>query len=248
MALATNPVTYGTWNQFKDAFEKQFIPPAAQMEAIQKMHDTQMGTNSFATWFQEWSTQAQHAGVNETTKMWAFRCNLPSGLQAKLLMLSLQPTTLDTLVEKVQEFNCNWQIFGGSSGTSTRGWGSSQGNWHGNQNPRIQEIKDNKAIKIAVTQPHRGTLRKRGKLMQQEQQCCMANKLCLYCSQPGHMAASCPISHRPYLGTSVRQLGMTPEDKSSLQTGIGDLNINAVAAFNVINKMIVDTKTKDKSF
>jgi len=50
------------------------------------------------------------------------------------------------------------------------------------------------------------------------------------------------------MGNLVRQLGTTPEDESSLQTGIEDLNINAVAAFNVIDKMIVDTKTKDKSF
>ena len=137
MALTTNPVTYGTWNQFKDAFEKQFIPPATQIEAIQKMHDNQMGTNSFATWFQDWSTQARRTGVDKTTKMWAFRRNLPAGLQAKLLTLSPQPTTLDALVEKVREFDCNWQIFGGSAGTSTRGCGSSQGNWGGHQNPRI---------------------------------------------------------------------------------------------------------------
>jgi len=39
-ALDANPVNYGTWNEFKTAFEQQFIPPAAQMEAIQKMHDT----------------------------------------------------------------------------------------------------------------------------------------------------------------------------------------------------------------
>jgi len=39
-ALNANPVNYGTWNEFKAAFEKQFIPLAAQMEAIQKMHDT----------------------------------------------------------------------------------------------------------------------------------------------------------------------------------------------------------------
>ena len=38
-ALDANPVDYGTWNNFKTAFEQQFIPPAAQMEAIQKMHD-----------------------------------------------------------------------------------------------------------------------------------------------------------------------------------------------------------------
>ena len=57
-ALAANPVNYGTWDQFKAAFEKQFILPAAQMEAIQKMHNTTMGTSDFPTWFQKWSTQA----------------------------------------------------------------------------------------------------------------------------------------------------------------------------------------------
>jgi len=79
-ALGTNPVNYGTWTDFKTAFEQQFIPLAAQMEAIQKMHNTQMGTSSFATWFQEWSTQARCTGADETTKMWAFRRNLPDGL------------------------------------------------------------------------------------------------------------------------------------------------------------------------
>jgi len=119
MALATNPVNYGMWDDFKATFEKQFIPPASQMEAIQKMHDTRMGTTDFATWFQEWSTQARRTGTDKTTKMWTFRRNLLAGLQAKLLTLSPQPTTLDALVEKVQEFDRNWQIFGGSSGTST---------------------------------------------------------------------------------------------------------------------------------
>jgi len=57
-ALRVNPPDYGTWDQFKVAFEKQFILPAAQMEAIQKMHDTRMGRQNFATWFQDWSTQA----------------------------------------------------------------------------------------------------------------------------------------------------------------------------------------------
>jgi len=50
------------------------------------------------------------------------------------------------------------------------------------------------------------------------------------------------------MGNPVRQLGTTPEDKTSIQTGIEDLNINAIAAFNVIDKMIVDTKTKEESF
>jgi len=39
-ALAANLVNYGMWDQFKATFEKQFILPASQMEAIQKMHAT----------------------------------------------------------------------------------------------------------------------------------------------------------------------------------------------------------------
>jgi len=94
------------------------------MEAIQKIHDTSMGSYNFATWYQKWSTQARCTGVDETTKMWAFQHNLSPALQQKLLRLSPQPTTLDALVEKAQEFDRNWQIFGGSS---TQGHGSFQG-------------------------------------------------------------------------------------------------------------------------
>jgi len=64
----------------------------------------------------------------------------------------------------------------------------------------------------------------------------------------GHIASGCPVSQRPYMGNPVRQLGTTPEGETSIQTGIEDLNINSVAAFNVINKMVVDQKTEDKSF
>jgi len=154
-ALNANPVNYGTWNEFKAAFEKQFIPPAAQMEAITKMHNTSMGTKDFATWFLDWSTQARRMGVDETTKMYAFRRALLPALQNKLLTLSPQPTTLDDLVEKARDFERNWQIFGGSTGLS-RGRGSSRGNWHSNQNPRIQEIKDEDTIEVAATQQRRG--------------------------------------------------------------------------------------------
>jgi len=152
------------------------------------------------------------------------------------------------LVEKAREFERNWQIFGGSSGSSSRGRGSSRGNWRSNQHPRIQEIKDDDIIEVATTQQRRGRGQKQGKLTQQERQRHMANQLCLYCGKPGHIASSCPVSRRPYTGNPVRQLGTAPEDETSIQTGIEDLNINAVAAFNVIDKMIVDTKTTDKSF
>ena len=39
-ALAANPITYGTWQAFKDAFKDQFIPLEIQNEAIQNIHNT----------------------------------------------------------------------------------------------------------------------------------------------------------------------------------------------------------------
>ena len=76
----------------------------------------------------------------------------------------------------------------------------------------------------------------------------MDSNLCLYCGTAGHIAAKCPISKCPYMGSSVRQLGTTPEGDTSIESQLEDLNINAVTPFNVIDKMIVDPKTEDESF
>jgi hypothetical protein len=46
-ALALNPIDYSTWQNFKDAFAKQFIPPQIKAEAISKMYTTAMGSRPF---------------------------------------------------------------------------------------------------------------------------------------------------------------------------------------------------------
>ena len=57
-ALGQNPINYGTWADFKTAFEKQFIPPETQVQAIAQMYACKMGNREFNEWYQEWS---QHA-------------------------------------------------------------------------------------------------------------------------------------------------------------------------------------------
>jgi hypothetical protein len=98
-ALALNPVDYGNWQAFKNAFAKQFIPPQIQAEAISKMHSTAMGSRPFNEWYLDWSRHARHADVDECTKMWAFRKNLNSAINSKIIGVSPQPDTLDTLVK-----------------------------------------------------------------------------------------------------------------------------------------------------
>jgi len=58
-ALTANPTNYGTWIQFQTAFQKQFIPPQVQQEAIKGMHDTYMGNREFNDWYQDWTHHAQ---------------------------------------------------------------------------------------------------------------------------------------------------------------------------------------------
>jgi len=57
--LAGNPVNYGTWDNFRDAFKAQFIPPEMQNEAIQNIHNTPQRNWEFSEWYQEWSRYAR---------------------------------------------------------------------------------------------------------------------------------------------------------------------------------------------
>jgi len=99
-ALAANPTNYGTWAQFQTAFQKQFIPPQVQQEAIKGMHDTYMGNREFNDWYQDWTHHAQRSGIDDNTKMYAFRRCINLALQQKLVALSPQPATLPDLVDK----------------------------------------------------------------------------------------------------------------------------------------------------
>ena len=71
-ALSANPITYGTWAQFKADFKGQFIPPETQAEAIKQVHALAMGNRDFNEWYQEWSQFAQRSRMDDQSKMFAF--------------------------------------------------------------------------------------------------------------------------------------------------------------------------------
>jgi len=139
--LARNPVNYRTWDNFRDAFKAQFIPPETQNEAIQNIHNTPQRNQEFSEWYQEWSRYARRANVDEATKMYAFRRALDTALHNKLLQLSLMPTTLAGLVEKAREFDRNWRTFAGP----TRGfWEISEEESEINAFPRPSPFRQNR--------------------------------------------------------------------------------------------------------
>ena len=119
-ALGQTPADYGTWATFKVAFEKQFIPPKTQVQAITQMYACKMANQGFNEWFQEWGQHAQHANVDDVTKMFAFCNNLNGTLNQKMMLLTPQPTTLAATVKKARDFDCNWRLYAGS-GNSNRG-------------------------------------------------------------------------------------------------------------------------------
>src|SRR5579863_7214341 len=144
-ALGQTPINYGTWALFKAAYNQQFIPPESQAEAISKMHNTFQRDLDFGKWYQIWSQHAQRAGVDDTTKQYAFRCCLHPSLQQKLLNVTPAPATLDAMVQKARDFDRNWRIY---AGPTRQGRGT-----------RVQEIKTEDAqinARINASQPTRG--------------------------------------------------------------------------------------------
>jgi len=246
--LTRNPVDYRTWDDFRDAFKAQFIPPETQNEAIQNIHNTPQRNREFGEWYQEWSQYARRANVDEATKMYAFRRALDTALHNKLLQLSLMPTTLAGLVEKAREFDKNWRTFAGP----TRGFQR--------QNPRIREILEEESEINAFPRPSpfgqnrgqgRGRGRGCGRLTPEERKHHIDNHLCLYCSIAGHIAANCTAlpntrpgpNFRPQSsGPSVRQIDSIPEEgmeKLSLEDESG-INIASINQFKPLVKLNID--------
>jgi len=250
--LARNPVNYGTWDDFKDAFKDQFIPLETQNEAIQNIHNTPQRNWEFGEWYQEWSKYARQVNVDEATQMYAFRRALDTALHNKLLQLSPMPTTLARLVEKAREFDKNWCTFAGP----TRGFQQ--------QNPRIWEILEEESEINAFPRPspfgqNQGQGRRRGRghgrgwgrLTPEECKRCIDNHLCLYCGIPRHIAINCtalpnsrpgssfqPQSSRP----SVQQIDSIPEEgmeKLSLEDE-SEINIASVNQFEPLVKLNLD--------
>lgn len=237
--LMANPVTYGTWDAFKDDFKAQFIPPQLKAEAISNMHSSPMGTQDFNTWYQTWSTYARDANVDAESKMFAFRRNLNPGLNAKLVNITPQPTTLDDLVAKVREIDKNWQIYG-------QGQNRPRGSFprRGRGIAELSIGSEDATINVATsTTRGRGrgrgsTFRKRGRLSPEERATRIAKNLCLYCGEGGHKAAECtkPPNRRP--NAPVRQLETTQENQlpqEDLSETLEKLQVNHMQTSNIVD-------------
>ena len=75
------------------------------------MHTFRQGLKPFNEWYQEWSTYANRAKVDEQTRMFAFRKNLNPALHQKLLGISPLPDTLAALITKAREFDQIYHLY-----------------------------------------------------------------------------------------------------------------------------------------
>ncbi len=176
-ALAQTPRDFGTWADFVAAFKAHFIPVDSQLEAGALMHNHRQGNKPFNEWYQTWYTHASRAGVDEPTKMFAFRRNLNPALHNKLLTLSPQPATLAALVEKARQFDQLYQLYNSPAFTQR---GARVRSSTTNNDP----IQINASGTFTPTQP-------RGPLSKEERERRFKEKLCLYCGKPNHMAKEC---------------------------------------------------------
>ena len=200
-ALAANPVDFGSWANFKKGYDTHFVPAQSQLQAVQAMHNLWMGGRTFNDWYQEWSTHASRSGVDENTKMFAFRKNIPMALHEKIIALHPQPTTLKDLVEKASAFDQVWRVYRPQTSGRPRGY-----------NARATAMGQEDEAQINLFQPEEGDRRPSGnaatvgKVSRQEKDCRFKEKLCFYCSKPGHQVKDCRVKKsQPGAGRKPRQ-------------------------------------------
>ena len=187
-ALAANPVDFGSWRDFKKQYDTHFVPAQSQLQAVQAMHNLRMGGRTFNDWYQEWSTHASRSGVDENTKMFAFRKNIPMALHEKIIALHPQPTTLKDLVEKASAFDQVWRVYRPQNSGRSRGY-----------NARATAMGQEEDAQINLFQPEEGDRRPSGnaatvgKVSRQEKDRRFKEKLCFYCGKPGHQVRDCRV-------------------------------------------------------
>jgi Retrotransposon gag protein/Zinc knuckle len=189
-ALAQNPVDFGTWARFKTNFDKHFVPADSEIEAANAMHSKKMGTRPFNEWYQEWSVHASRSGVDNKTKMYAFRNNLPEALHNKLLGLEPQPTTLDGLVEKTHAFDCAYHAYRANRPSNNSGRSTAR-----TRNTRAVTAEESSSSQINYTNLEAVE----GKITQAEKEQHFKEKLCFYCGKANHQAKDCR-SKKPFKG------------------------------------------------
>ena len=183
-ALEGNPVTFGTWDDFKAAFKKHFIPAEAQLEAITAMHSLRMGTRPFNDWYQEWSNYAARTGVDDNTKMYAFRRAIPQALHQKILGITPAPNTLEELVDKARDFDRVWRLYNNPAFAGPRGPGRGA-------NIRATESDENQIPQINLFTGSNDQSQRRGPLSKAEKDRRFKEKLCFYCAKPNHTVKEC---------------------------------------------------------
>ena len=231
-ALAANPIDFGSWRNFKKNYDTHFVPAQSQLQAVQAMHNLRMGGRMFNDWYQEWSTHASRSGIDENTKMFAFRKNILMALHEKIIALHPQPTTLKDLVEKASAFDQVWHVYHPQNSGQSCGY-----------NARATAIGQEEEAQINLFQPKEGDRRPSrnaatvGKVSHQEKDHRFKEKLCFYCSKPGHQVRDCQVKKsQPGMGRKPGQcrdtrtrLLTTEETKPQEEGGPTDYNNSNVS-------------------
>ena len=146
------------------------------------------GESSLQEWYQEWSTQANRANVDDNTKMYAFQRMLNQSLHTKLLGISPLPATLPDLVENAREFDRVYHLYNTPSFHGGSGYPSRPAKTRG-----LATLEED-PLQINLYQGPPGTGRNstpRQPLTKEERERWLKNKLCLYCGKAGHFACEC---------------------------------------------------------
>lgn len=174
----------GDYEGYVKAFKDHFVDPdetttyQQKLEAFKQDWDVQR----YAATFREYAALAE---VNEKMKWNCFFRGLKQEIQKALNVGEGAPKSFEKLVEYALNIdNFNHMIEGASSGTRVQQKGP-----NGNSPAATPSLSVPMPMEIDTAKVHLVN----GRIPPGEHEQRKKNNLCLYCGQPGHVIASCPV-------------------------------------------------------
>ena len=81
------------------------------------------------------------------------------------------------------------------------------------------------------------TTRRRGPLSEEEKQRCRANRLCLYCGGPGHIAVNCPHRPKRQVNQIIASTNITKPESISLGVSDSSNSPSLSNKFEILNQL-----------
>ena len=209
-AMAQQPVTFGTFEEFIKNFKKDFTPIDSVGSAIAKLR-TLSQKNSVEEYISEFRTAAVRSKITDNAALIEFfSTGLKHALVHRILGMDTVPTTIEDWYAKASHFDNQWLKAKAITAHSNPSYGGNRNSSNKKkfyQKPSFQKERDPDAMDVDVV-----------RLSKEDRDRYIKEGRCFNCSSKGHMSRECPNKNKQF-SKGVKKVEAKIEEVDSDEEG-----------------------------